>query len=180
MTCTAELLTYLLTTWNRYLLEKLTGLQLVKKFPAFFGPRMFITARKSGSHLSLSWDSSSIQSILPHPTSWRSILILSSHLYLGIPSGLIPSGFPHETLSTHLPSPYALHAPPISSFSIFLPEQYWVRSTSPYTPQCFSLHFRVTSHIKTVRYRTIQFSMKTEPDGQCSLAHSNTTVYLCN
>jgi len=26
----------------------------------------------------------------PHPTSWRSILILSSHLRLGLQSGLIP------------------------------------------------------------------------------------------
>ena len=32
------LLTYLLTPWNRVLLEKLTGLQLVKKFPAFIEP----------------------------------------------------------------------------------------------------------------------------------------------
>jgi hypothetical protein len=31
------LLTYLLTPWSRVLLEKLTGLQLVKKFPAFYG-----------------------------------------------------------------------------------------------------------------------------------------------
>jgi len=31
------LLTYLLTPWCRVLLEKLTGLQLVKKFPAFHG-----------------------------------------------------------------------------------------------------------------------------------------------
>ena len=30
-------LTYLLTPWCRVLLEKLTGLQLVKKFPAFYG-----------------------------------------------------------------------------------------------------------------------------------------------
>jgi len=30
-------LTYLLTPWSRVLLEKLTGLQLVKKFPAFYG-----------------------------------------------------------------------------------------------------------------------------------------------
>ena len=36
--------TYLLTPWSRVLLEKLTGLQLVKKFPAFFGTRKFITA----------------------------------------------------------------------------------------------------------------------------------------
>ena len=33
------------------------------------------------------------QSIPPHPTSWRSILILSSHLRLSLPSGLFPSGF---------------------------------------------------------------------------------------
>jgi hypothetical protein len=29
--------TYLLTPWSRVPLEKLTGLQLVKKFPAFYG-----------------------------------------------------------------------------------------------------------------------------------------------
>jgi hypothetical protein len=36
-------LTYLLTPWSRILLEKLTGLQLVKKFPAFYGTQKFIT-----------------------------------------------------------------------------------------------------------------------------------------
>ena len=35
-------------------LEKLTGLQLVKKFPAFYGTRRFITALTSVRHLSLS------------------------------------------------------------------------------------------------------------------------------
>jgi len=37
----------LLTPWCRVLLEKLTGLQLVKKFPAFHGTQRFITALKS-------------------------------------------------------------------------------------------------------------------------------------
>jgi len=36
----------------------------------------------------------------PHPTSWRSILILSSHLCLGLPSFVFPSGFPTKTLYT--------------------------------------------------------------------------------
>ena len=74
--------TYLLTPWCRVLPEKLTGLQLVKKFPAFHGTRRFITALISVRHLSLSW-ASPIQSLYTHPTSWRSILILSAHLHLG-------------------------------------------------------------------------------------------------
>ena len=99
-----NILTYLLTPWSRVLLEKLTGLQLVNKFPTFYGTRKFITAFTSARHLSLSW-TSSIRSIPPHPTSWRSILILSSHLRLGLPSGLFPSGFPTKTLYTPLLSP---------------------------------------------------------------------------
>ena len=57
-------------------------MQLVKKFPAFHGTRRFITAITTVRHLSLSL-ASPIQSIYPHPTSWRSILILSTHLRLG-------------------------------------------------------------------------------------------------
>ena len=105
--------TYLLTSWCRALLEKLTGLQLVKKFPAFHGTRRFITALTSVRHLSLSW-ANPVQSIYPHPTSCRSILILSTHLWLGLPSGLLPSGFPSKTLYTPSPHPYAPHAQPIS------------------------------------------------------------------
>ena len=93
--------TYLLTPWCRVLLEKLTGLQLVKKFPAFHGTRRFITALTSVRQLSLSW-ASQIQSTYPHPTSCRSILILSTHLRLGLPSGLFPSGFTTKTLYTPL------------------------------------------------------------------------------
>ena len=92
-----------LTAWCRVLLEKLTGLQLVKKFPAFHGTRRFITALTSVRHLSLS-GASPIQSLYPYPTSWRSILILSTHLRLGLPSGLFPSGFPTKTLYTPRPS----------------------------------------------------------------------------
>ena len=63
-----HIITYLLTPRSRVLLEKLTGFQLVKKFPPFYGTRRFITTFTSAHHLSLSW-ASSIQSTLPHPTS---------------------------------------------------------------------------------------------------------------
>ena len=106
-TCRAS---YLLTPWCRVLLEKLTGLQLVKKFPAFHGTQRFITALTSVRHLSLSW-ALPIQSIYPHPTSWRSIVILSTHLRLCLPSGLFPSGFPTKTLHTPLSSPIRATCP---------------------------------------------------------------------
>jgi len=104
------LITYLLTPWSRVLLEKLTGFQLVKKFSAFYGTRWFITAFINVRQLSQSW-ANSIQSTSPHPTSWRSIFILSSHLRLGLPSGLFHSGFFTKTLYTPLPHTFYMHRP---------------------------------------------------------------------
>jgi len=97
----------LLAPYSRVLLEKLTGFQLVKKFPMFYRTRRFITALTSAHHLYLS-SARSIQSMPPHPTSWRSILILSYHPYMVIPSGLFPSGSPTKTLYTSLLCP--IHA----------------------------------------------------------------------
>ena len=104
------LLTYSLTPWCRVLLEQLTGLQLVKKFPAFHGTLRFITALTKVHHLFLSW-ASPIQSIYPHPTYWRSTLILLTHLRLGLPSGLFPSGFPTKTPHTTISSPIRATCP---------------------------------------------------------------------
>ena len=47
----------------------------------------------------------------PHPNSCRSILILSSHLYLGLPSGLFPSSFLTKTLHAPLFSPVCAICP---------------------------------------------------------------------
>ena len=131
---TSNKITYLLTPWCRVLLEKLTGLQLVKKFPAFHRTRRFIIALTSVRHLSPSW-ASPIQSIHPRRTSWRSILILSTHLRLGLLSGLFPSGFPARPYTPNSPHPYAPHAQPISFFSILSPAQYWVSSTNHLAPR---------------------------------------------
>ena len=134
--------TYLLTRWCRVLLEQLTGLQLDKKFPAFHGTRRFITALTSVRNLSLSW-ASPIQSIYPHPTSWRSVLILSTHLPLGLSSGLLPSGFPTKTLYTTLSSPIYATCPTHPILLDFIARTYkgilliiWFHSYSSYCFYC--------------------------------------------
>ena len=108
VTNTTTTATYLLYPRSRVLPEKLTGSQLVKQFPAFYGTWRFITAVTSSRHLSLFW-AKSIQSIPPYPTSWNSIFTLSSHLRMSLPSDLFPSGFPTKTLYTLLPSLITCH-----------------------------------------------------------------------
>jgi hypothetical protein len=49
-----RIISILLTSLSRVLIEKLTGLHLVKKFPASYGTRRFITAFTSARHPSLS------------------------------------------------------------------------------------------------------------------------------
>ena len=119
------LLTYLLTPWSRVLLEKLTGFQLIKKFPTFYGTWRFITTFTSASHLFLS-SARSIQSMPPHSTSWRSTLILSP-IYtwvfqvVSFPQVSQPKPCIHLSSLSHM-----LYAPPISFFPIRSPEQYRV------------------------------------------------------
>ena len=79
--------TYLFTPWSRVLLEKLTGSAASQEIPRIFETRRFLTVLTSARHLSLSW-ANYIQSPQPPPISWRSILILSSHLRLGHLNGL--------------------------------------------------------------------------------------------
>jgi len=75
-------LTELLTAWSIILLEKLTGSQLVKKFPAFCGTWKFITAFTSARHLSLSWAISIHIDLVHAPTSH----FLKTHLNIILPS----------------------------------------------------------------------------------------------
>jgi len=101
--------TYLLTLRCRILFEKLTVTQLVKKYPAlFWNPKIHYRVHKDPPLFPVL-----TQSTPSHPTAVRSVLILSSHLRLGLPSGLFYSDFPMKILQTFLISPVlpcVLHA----------------------------------------------------------------------
>jgi len=83
--------------WSRVLPEKLTDSQIVENFPAFYGTRKSISTSTKPRHLSPPL-ARSAQFMLPNPTYWTFILILSSLLRLGLPSSLFPSGLPTKTL----------------------------------------------------------------------------------
>ena len=100
---------YLLTPWCTVLLEKLTSLQLVKKFPTFHGTRRFITTLTSIRHLS----------ILGQPNP---VHIPTSHLLEIDPNIIHPSTprspqwspslrFPHQDPITPLSSPIRATCP---------------------------------------------------------------------
>ena len=107
-------LTYLLTPWNRVLLEKLTGSVVSQEIPRIlWNPKVHYRTHKCSPSLPI------LSQLHPVPTSWRSILILFSHLSLGLHIGLFPSGFPTRTLCTPLPSPHTRHMPRPSHSSRF-------------------------------------------------------------
>ena len=100
----AYLLTYLLTPYSTVLLEKANRFSASQEIPLILWNKQFHYCICSARHLSLT-RARSIQCMTPHPIVWRCILTLSSHLYLGLPSGLFHSGLPTKTLYTPLLSP---------------------------------------------------------------------------
>ena len=107
---------YLLTPWSR-VLEKLTNLQLVKKFPAFYGTRMFITTFTSVCHLSLS-RASLIQSI-PPTSHFRKIHLNILPSMPGSPKWSLSLRFTHQNPEDASPVSHMHYMPRPSHSSRF-------------------------------------------------------------
>jgi len=117
----------------------------VKKLPAFYENRSFITVFTRARRLSISW-AKWIQYTPSLPVSPRSILILSSHLGVSLPTGLFPSGLTTTLLNAFLFSPRRATCPAhrilhdLITLTIF-GEVYKLRSSS----FCSLLHPLATS-----------------------------------
>jgi len=92
-------------------------LQLVKNFPAFYGPRGLITAFITASHLSISEPDQF--GPCPHATSWRFILILIFPHKPGSSKWSLSLKFLPQTLYEPLLSPNIFHLPHPSHTSSF-------------------------------------------------------------
>jgi hypothetical protein len=174
-------------SWSWDLLEQLPIVQPLKNFPGFYGTRSFITVLTRAIHWSLSW-ARSIQSLPSHPISLRSILILSTYLRLGLPSGLFPSGFPTNVL-------YAFFSPirvtcPVHLILIdliiliILEEEYKWRSSSlcsflqpPITSSLFGQNILLNTFSQTFSFYVpplmseAKFHIHTEPQEKSSISH---------
>ena len=88
------LLTHSLSPYSRGLLEKLTGLQLVKKFPAFlWNPKVHYRTHKRPPPVPILCQLDPVHT----PTTYFLVI----HLNIILPNSLLTSGFPTKTPSTH-------------------------------------------------------------------------------
>jgi hypothetical protein len=116
------------TPWNRIILEKLIVAKLVKKFPAFYGTRLFITMFTTARHWSLSW-TRWIQ-----PTVSRPVYLLTSNTVARSRPRLLPKQYVTSaniwsilTLSSHL----HLHLPIFSLRCSFIQGRCYLHNCLP-------------------------------------------------
>ena len=100
-----------------FLSDKLIVSLLINKIPTFCGTCSFITMLTKTRHLPPS-GAILIRSPLSRTIFLRSLLILSSHLGLNVPSCLSPSGLTAKILRAFFFSPHTCHVPCLSSLLI--------------------------------------------------------------
>jgi len=88
--------------------------------PAFYGNRMFITAFTMATAYPYPNNTDQSSPCLPQPTSWRTIMILSSQSCLFLPWGLLSLRFPIKHCM-HSPYPHTCYMPRQSHFPRFDP-----------------------------------------------------------
>ena len=124
------------------------------------------------------WNPILSHSTPPQPTFWRSILILSCHLRLGLPNVLFPSGFRTKSLYAS-PLPHSRYMPRQSHDSRFydiVGEQYRSLSSS----LCSFLHSPVTSSLlgSNILLSTLfsnPLSLRSSLNVSDQVSHSNKT-----
>jgi hypothetical protein len=121
-------LPFFLTPWCTVFHVKLIVFKVVNKIPEFYGSRNFITPFTRAQQLSLFW--ARLFESMPLPTSWRSILILSSHLCLSC-KWFLSLMFPHQIRVCTSQFPHTCYMPRLSHSSWF--DHYQVTNfISPY------------------------------------------------
>lgn len=114
-------------TWSAVLVEKLTFLQPVNKFPEIQGFSELIKVFRTASNFYLSWVRK-IQSTTSQPMCLRSILTLSSNVCLSLPNLPFHYGYWQKSC-VHFPSaPHMPHALPFSFTFISILYEYMARN----------------------------------------------------
>jgi len=109
-------------------MENVTVPQPVTKFLAFYDTYSFITTfKRSPPHVPVLRQINPVPA-LPSFFLKIHLVLLSSHLYPGFPSGLFPSSFSTKTLHVFYLLPYRPHAQPTSSRFIWSSKLSFVRS----------------------------------------------------
>ena len=169
--------TAILSYSSKVLFQKLTVLQLVKKFPSFYVHYRFHICLPPVPILSQTnpvYDSP--------PTSWKSISILFSHLHLGLTSEHFPSGSPTKSLYMPPHSPLCDTCP---AHHILLDLITWKILSNQYkylsSSLCSFLHSPVTSSLlgpniplNTILSNTLSLRSSLNVSGQVSHPYKTT------